>query len=392
MSKTIFDRESESIFQTYKRLHISADRAEGCRIFASDGGVYLDFLGGIAVNSLGHSHPAIIKAAKGQIDKYMHLSNFFYQEPQVRLAEKLKGISGYERVFFSNSGAESIEGAIKLARLWGRTHNKSEIIAFTGGFHGRTYGALSIMDKPLFKDGMGPFLPGTKVIKYNDADELNANVDENTSAIIMEFIQGEGGLAVADEKFIEAIIRLKEEYGFLLIADEIQSGAGRTGRFFAFGHFGIRPDVVTMAKGIGGGLPLGAILATDKVANLLEPGMHGTTYGGNAVACATGLAVLEELENGLMDHVNEVSAYLNGKLNEIKNDHSDKVLEVRGMGLMTGLLLSFDSTILRDELLKRKIITNAGAGNILRLLPPLIINNSDIDEFIDGLGESLAAI
>ena len=230
------------------------------------------------------------------------------------------------------------------------------------------------------------------MIEINNIQQLEENIGDDTCALILEFIQGEGGLNSPSEQFLDKIAELKDKYGFLLIADEVQSGFGRTGKFFAFQHTKIKPDIITMAKGMGGGLPLGGILANNELASLWEPGNHGTTYGGNALACATGYVVVDELEHGLLDHVNNIGEYFHEKLTGIKDKYSDKVIEVRGRGLMKGLLLNFEAAELVSELLKRKVIANAASGNVLRMVPPLIVQKDDIDEFIDKLDESLSAI
>ncbi len=382
-------REKDVFFQVYKRFPLEVERAEGCRVFTKDGKVYLDFLAGIAVNALGHSHPKVVDAVCKQAQKYMHISNYLYQEPQIMIAEKLKEMSKLGRVFLSNSGTEATEGAIKLARRYGIDKGKTEIIAFSGGFHGRTYGALSLMDKPQYKDKMGPFLSGMKVIKYNDIAELENTINDKTAAVILEFIQGEGGISMASKEFVDKIAELRDKFGFLLIADEIQAGSGRTGKFLGFEHYNIKADIVTMAKGMGGGMPLGAILADEKLANIWDKGMHGTTYGGNAVACAAGLVVLEELQSSVMDNVNKISSYFVEKLQGIKEKHPEKVLEVRGKGLLLGLLLSFDAAELVTKMLDRGVISNAASGKVLRIIPPLIINESDVDEFMKVLDECL---
>ncbi len=379
-SQEIIDREHAVVFQTYRRISVAIDRAEGMRIYDVDGKAYLDMLGGIAVNALGHSHRRIIEAVEQQIRRYMHVSNVFYQEPQVVLAEQLVAASGYPRVFFSNSGAESTDGAMKMARRFGSATGRYDIIGFSGGFHGRTYGALSVMDKPLYKDGMGPFLPNTLVLPYNDVDALESRVDENTAAIMLEFLQGEGGITEATQEFIDAIWRLKEQYGFLVIADEVQSGIGRTGDFFAFERYGVRPDVVTIAKAMGGGLPLGGILATNEAAALLDKGMHGTTYGGNPVACVAGSVVMDEVMSGMMDHVREVGEYLHERLRELQSALPELVREIRGRGCMQGVVLSQDAAPFIPKLLERGVIANATAGTVIRLVPPFIITRSDIDE------------
>lgn len=385
MNDSLIDKENKYFLQTYKRLPIVVDHANGCYIYNKEGTAYLDFLAGIAVNALGHSHPKIIETAKLQLERYMHLSNYFYQDAQIEFAEKLTRMSGFGRIFLSNSGAEAVEGAIKLVRRWGNLQDKTGIIGFAGGFHGRTYGALSLMDKPLYKNNMGPFLQNMTVVPFNDCEALEQNINAKTAGVILEFLQGEGGIISAKQCFVNKIFELKEKFDFLVIADEIQAGVGRTGKFFCFQHYGVKPDIATLAKGIGGGLPLGAILVRDELQDVWGKGMHGTTFGGNAVACATGSVVLEELEKGLMDNVLKIGIYLQERLQDIKNKFPDKVIEVRGIGLMQGLLLDFEADILVKALLERNIITNAASGKVLRLIPPLIIGETEINEFIDSL-------
>lgn len=384
-SGMLIKREHAVVFQTYRRIPVVVDHAIGTRIIDADGRSYLDMLGGFAVNALGHSHPKVIAAIEKQVRSYMHVSNAFYQEPQVELAEKLVEATGYPRVFFCNSGAEATEGAMKMARRFGTANASYDIVGFSGGFHGRTYGPLSIMDKALYKDGMGPFLPNTLVLPFNDVDALEARVDENTCAVVLEFLQGEGGITEATQEFITALWNLKERYGFLVIADEVQCGLGRTGDFFAFERYGVRPDIVTIAKAIGGGLPLGAILATNEVAALFERGMHGTTYGGNPVACAAGSVVLAEVTSGLMNNVREVGQYLRECLDSIHAAHSQIVREVRGRGCMQGLVVNGESAPFVSKLLEHGIIANATAGNVIRFLPSFIITRQDVDELCDAL-------
>ncbi len=387
-----FKREKQVFFQVYKRLPIVVESAVGCYIYDKNGEKYLDFLSGIAVNALGHSHPDIIEVAIDQIKKYMHISNYFYQEPQIRLAEKLTRITGYNRVFFSNSGTEATEGALKLIRRWGNKNGKKEIIAFSGGFHGRTYGALSLMDKPKYKDGMGPFLPDIKIIEYNNIRTLEENVNENTTAVVLEFIQGEGGIVEAKTDFINQIKLLKEKYNFLILDDEIQTGLGRTGKMFAYEHYNIKPDIVITAKALGGGFPLGAILSNDELANYWGIGTHGTTYGGNSVACACGSVVIDYLINGVLQKVKENGDYLKSELIKIMEKYPKLILQLRGKGLIQGLLLSFNGAILVEKLLKRKVISNYCSENVLRIIPPLIVERSDIDIFINSLDECLSQL
>lgn len=385
------EKDKVTFFQTYNRLPILIDKAEGNLIWDKDGSCYHDFLAGIAVNALGYSHPRILDAIEKQSHRYLHVSNYFYQDAQLNFAVKLKEISGYDRVFLANSGTEANEGAIKLCRKWGFEHNKTEIIAFSGGFHGRTYGVLSLMDKPKYKENMGPWLDNMTIIPFNDIKELEKTISEKTAGVILEFIQGEGGINEVSSEFIETLNKLKEKYNFLIIADEVQAGAGRTGKFFGFQHQDVTPDIVTMAKGVGGELPLGAILAKEYLSPIWSKGTHGTTYGGNALACATGLVVLEELENGLMEKVHKNGIYFKERLNELQKLFPDQILEVRGRGFMLGLLLNFEASNLVQDMLKNcNVITNATSGNVLRIVPPLIIDLEEIDLFVESLKSCLS--
>lgn len=384
--ESLVRRELETFIPTYKRLPIEVDRAEGMYIIARDGRRYLDFLGGIAVNSLGHSHPAINAAVEQQLHRYTHLSNFFYQEPQIEFAERLVRASGYPKVFLSNSGTEAIDGAIKLARAWGGANGgRTEVIGFSGGFHGRTYGALSISSKTRHKEGMGPFLPSASVLPFNDVDSLRSGVGPNTAAVFLEYLQGEGGINPATEEFAAALTHLRAEHGFLIVADEIQSGGGRTGTFFAFERYGVRPDIVTLAKGIGGGLPLGAILATDEVAGVWGGGHHGTTFGGNALACVAGSAVLDAVASGMMQHVSVVGTYMIERLRELAEAFAEKVVDVRGFGAMVGMQMSEPAAAIVDAMIERGVIINATSDVVLRFLPPMIFEKEHVDEMIDAL-------
>jgi acetylornithine/N-succinyldiaminopimelate aminotransferase len=391
MSASLIEREQQSMFQVYRRLPIAVSHASGCRIVSTEGDEYLDFLSGIAVSALGYGHPRLIDAITRQAQAFMHLSNVFYQEPQIELAELLVKRTGYARVFFSNSGTEAMEGALKLARRWGNAQHKTEIIAFSGGFHGRSYGALSVMDKPLYKNGMGPFLPNTHILPFNKSDELRAAINEQTCAIVMEFLQGEGGIVFAEPDFVNTILELQEKFDFLIIADEVQAGAGRTGKFFGFDHFMVKPDIVTMAKGIGGGLPLGAILGAKRLEDVWEKGMHGTTFGGNPVACAAGVVVMKELAGGVQKNAHDVGCYLRENLSVLQHDYPEIVEEVRGCGLMAGLKLSLPAAPFVEALMKRRVIANATAETVIRLLPPLIVSRREIDEFIAVMQECLKA-
>src|ERR1041385_5128644 len=313
------DRESQYFFHTYKRIPLEIERGEGVYLFTKDGRRYLDMFAGLAVNALGYGHPNVLKAIDGQVRKYIHLSNYYLQEPQFQLAESMIKYSGYQKIFFANSGTEAIEGAIKTVRKWGSKKGKSEIISFTNAFHGRTMGALSMMDRPKYREGYEPFLDRFSIVEFNNIRALQQAVTSKTAAIVLEFIQGEGGIAPVTREFAGEIQRLKDTFGLLVVADEIQCGIGRTGKFFGFQHFSVTPDIVVVAKPLGGGLPLGAILGNAAVANVLEPGVHGTTFGGNPVACAAGIAVLEEImDHGLINNAEKMGNVLTSRLLELK--------------------------------------------------------------------------
>lgn len=382
---SVTDREGRLFLRTYKRLPIEIDRAEGMYIYTKDGTRYLDFLGGIAVNAAGHSHPGIVEAVTRQMGRYAHVSNFFYQDVQVEFAERLTRLSGYDRAFLCNSGTEATDGSLKLARKWGSERGKSTVLGFTGGFHGRGYGALSLMDRPKYKEGMGPFLPETGILPFNDSHALRNAVDDRTAAIFIEFLQGEGGIYWATEEFVATIFELRERHGFLVVADEIQAGAGRTGRFFSFERFGLRPDIVMTAKVIGGGLPLGAFLTTEELADVWDYGRHGTTFGGNAVACAAGGALLDLIEGGLMQHAAESGEYLIERLRGLQKNLPETIADVRGAGAIVGMEIAGEARPVVDRLLERGIIANATNENVIRFLPPYIFGREHVDALIEGL-------
>ncbi|MBS4027733.1 MAG: acetylornithine/succinylornithine family transaminase [Ignavibacteriales bacterium] len=376
-----FQKEHELFFNTYKRLPLEIESGEGCYLFSKDGNKYLDLFGGLAVNSLGYSHPKIIEAIEKQIRKYNHLSNTFLQTPQVELAELLLQQTKYKKVFFTNSGTEAIESAMKLVRKWGKKKNKVNVFGMSNGFSGRTYGALSIMDKEKYKSGYEPFLPNTSVIRFNDVDDLISKVNETTGGIFLEFIQGEGGIVPASKEFIEQLFLLREKFDFLIIADEIQAGIGRTGKFFCFEHYNVQPDVICFAKAVGGGLPLGGILGNEKVADVFTVGVHGTTFGGNPVACCAGIATVKEiLENGIMQNAIEVGNYFLEKLCMSKNKFPNFIKEVRGKGMMLGVELTHDGSTVAEKMLENGVLINCTNVNVLRLLPPLILSKEQVDD------------
>jgi acetylornithine aminotransferase len=383
-------RDDEHLFHTYKRLPLAVTHGRGMELFTADGRVYLDMFAGVAVNALGYAHPALLAAVVDQTTRYMHVSNYFAQEPQVRLAELLTRASGFERVFFANSGTETTEGALKLARRWGSTRQKQEVFALSNAFHGRSTGALSLMDR--HRDGFGPFLDHCSTLPLNDTAALRKAVGPTTAAVVLEFIQGEGGIRPVSREFAGALGELRDRHGFLIIADEVQSGAGRTGRFFAFEHFGLRPDVVTMAKPIGGGLPLGAILTSKTIADTLQPGMHGTTFGGNPVACAAGAVVLHEvLEGGLMDNAEKMGRLLREGLTGLQTEFPALVREVRGYGLMLGMELHRDGGPIVTAMREAGVLINCTDTTVLRFVPPLIVGADHIAKTLNTLRKVLAS-
>jgi acetylornithine aminotransferase len=385
----IFDIEKEFFFSTYKRLDVYIKRGDGVYLFDNEGKKYLDMISGIGVNVLGYGNENVKRAIIEQIEKYLHLSNLFVQEPQLELAKLLIEISGYKKVFFTNSGAEAIETALKITRKWGKKLGKTEIVSFSNSFHGRTMGALSLMDRAKYRDGYEPFLPEIFKARYNDVKDVEEKINHKTAGVFLEFIQGEGGIVPADENFIKKIFELKDEFNFLVVADEIQSGLWRTGKFFAFEHYGVKPDVVALAKPIGGGLPLGAVLGNEKVADVFAFGTHGSTFGGNPVACSAGCAVIREIQNGLIQNVISVGNYFKNKLLELKTKYPKVVKDVRGLGLMLGVELSFECFEIVRQLIQKGIIANCTNNNVVRLLPPFIIKEEHIDFFIEKFDEIL---
>ncbi len=387
---SLLDNEAQLFFKTYKRLTLDVDHGDGCYLYTKDGRKYLDMFSGLAVNALGYNHPGIIAAIEKQIRKYIHLSNFFVQEPQVELADRLLRLAKFQRIFFTNSGTEAIEGTIKLVRKWGKAKNKNTIFGMSNGFSGRTMGSLSIMDKEKYREGYGPFLENCGHVEFNDADDLRKKVDGATAAVFLEFVQGEGGVVPVSAEFVTALQSLREKHGFLVVADEIQSGIFRTGKLFAFQHYNFIPDIVTIAKPIGGGLPLGAILGNEKVADVWTHGVHGTTFGGNPVACAAGVAVIDALTTKEMGrHIDDVSKYLFTRLHSLQGKFPI-IKEVRGYGFMVGVELTVDSGPLVDAMLEDGVLVNSTAGTVVRILPPLIASKQEIDDLLTAFDKALA--
>lgn len=383
------EKESKYFFQTYKRLPLNVEKGEGVFLY-TDKGKFLDMFGGLAVNVLGYNNKKVNDAIVEQIHKYNHLSNNFYQETQINFAEKLLKLSGFERIFLSSTGTEAIEGAIKLIRKYFHSETKRELISFKGGFHGRTYGSLSLTTKEKYRKGFEPLLPGVHHLPYNSIEDLNKAVNENTAAIFLEFIQGEGGIYVADKKFVDALNDLKKKFGFLIVADCIQCGAGRTGKFLSIQHFNADVDICVTAKGVGGGLPVSAVMAKEYLNDCFHAGEHGTTFGGNPVACAAGIATLDEIESYAMKNAEETGNYLKNELLELQKKYPAKIKEVRGIGLMLGVELGevIPEKVV-ENLFERKILVNLTNNNCIRLLPPLTIAKEEVNIFLKAFEESL---
>lgn len=390
---TLSDREYSSFFHTYKRLPLEIARGDGAYLITADGSRYLDMVGGVAVNALGYGHQRLIDAIAQQAARYIHVSNYFLQEPQIVLAETLCKYSGFSRVFFTNSGTEAMEGALKIVRRWGLLNGKDIILAISNAFHGRTLGALSLMDRSKYRAGFEPLLSGFATVEFNSVPSLLAATTPTTAAIVLEFIQGEGGIRPISPEFAETLKSLQQQFGFLIVADEIQSGLGRTGKFFGFEHFSIKPDIAVVAKPLGGGLPLGAILGSDSVANILEPGMHGSTFGGNPVACAAGIVVLDEImEKGILHNASTMGVYFLQQLTALQNEYPLLIKEIRGMGLMVGVELTREADPIVAAMRDKKILVNGTDQTVLRFIPPLIIGKEHIDATISALKEVFASL
>ncbi|MGB8850449.1 MAG: aspartate aminotransferase family protein [Candidatus Acidiferrales bacterium] len=388
--------EARYLMNTYKRPAIVFTHGRGSYLYDDRGAKYLDFLGGIAVNSLGYSHPRVVKVIRREAGRAIHFSNLFHNEFQGPLARKLAAWSGLDRVFFTNSGTEAIEGALKIARAHARARAtngsaaKTRILALTGSFHGRTLGSLALTYPAKYREPFMPLVPGADFVKLNDIADLEAKFDSGVCALVMETIQGEGGIFPVSEEFWNRARELAAEKGAALIADEIQCGLGRTGRAFAYQKFKSTPDIVTIAKPLAAGLPLGAILANEEFASALSPGMHGTTFGGGPLVCATALEVLQTIEDEkLMKNARERGAELVRGLQRLAA-RFDFVREIRGEGLMLGLDLSVEGAPFVESALQRGLIVNCTHDHILRFLPPLNIQTAQVKEFLSKL-ESIFA-
>lgn len=385
----IMEMGKRYLMQNYAQLPLVIARGEGVRVFDADGRCYLDFVSGIAVNALGHCHPKVVAAIQEQAEKLIHCSNLYWFEPPVVLAQELAALSGLDRVFFCNSGAEANEAAIKLVRRYAydKGIESPEIIAFTRSFHGRTLGTLAATGQEKFSKGFTPLPEGFRHIPFNDTAELNRVVGPHTAGIMLEPLQGEGGVYPTSHELMETLAELQER-GILLVFDEVQCGLGRTGKMFAYEHYGVKPDILTLAKSLGGGLPIGAALAREDVAAVFQPGTHGSTFGGNPVACAAAKAVIEVLiEDGLVEQAASHGEYMKTRLTPLKEKYPIK--EVRGLGLLLGMEMDRPAGKLVNLCQERGLLVNCTAERVIRFLPPLITTKEDIDEALEILEKAL---
>lgn len=382
--------DQQHYLQTFRRYPIVLEKGQGSRVWDVEGNEYIDLLAGIAVNSVGHNHPVLVEAITQQASKLIHISNFYVSEPQVKLSEKLTRLASLDRVFFANSGAESNEGAFKLARKYAHSIGRGgDIISFKGSFHGRTLATIATGKKQM-QEGFEPMPGGFKQVEFNDIEEVKAATNQNTAAIIIEPIQGEGGINVADQNFLKSLKAFCNEQDIVLIFDEIQCGMGRTGRMFAKEHYGVNPDIMTLAKALGGGVPIGAILSSEKISSAIDYGDHGTTFGGNPLACAAALATLKIIEEeDLLKNVDEKSEWIR---NQIKEIGDPRLIEIRGLGLMIGVEFEFETKALVNRMLEKGVLANATAGNVLRIVPPLNIGFEELETTMEALKESLHEI
>lgn len=394
MNKQEYINEAESdLLHTYNRFGLVLDHGEGVYLYDTDGRKYLDFAAGIAVCALGYSNEAHKTALKNQVDALLHTSNLYYNPPIIKAAEAVVKASGMDRVFFTNSGTEAIEGAIKAAKKYAFTrdgHAGHEIIAMKHSFHGRSIGALSVTGNAHYQEPFEPLMPGVKFADYNDLESVKALVTDKTCAIIMETVQGEGGIYPADADFLQGVRRLCDDKDILLILDEIQCGMGRTGKMFAWQDYGVKPDIMTAAKALGCGVPVGAFMMTQKVADKsLAPGDHGTTYGGNPFVGAAVSAVFEQFEKlNILDHVNELTPYLEAELDKLVEKY-DCLTTRRGKGFMQGLECTLPVGQVSAKALENGLIVITAGSNVLRFVPPLVIEKADVDEMIRLLSLTL---
>ncbi|MDP3276222.1 MAG: acetylornithine transaminase [Deltaproteobacteria bacterium] len=384
------------LLETYRQPAVVLERGEGCRVWDTEGRAYLDLYAGIAVSALGHAHPALVQAIAAQAGKLIHTANYFYNEPNVRAAAKLCALGKMDRVFFTNSGTEAIEGAMKLSRRFHfaqQNPTRLGLVATHNSFHGRTMGAVSLTGQPKYWEGFDAPIAHVSHVPYGDLDAMNRRVNDQTAAVFVEPVQGEGGVLPAPPGYLQGLRDLCDRVGALLVFDEIQTGIGRTGKFFAWHHEGVQPDIVCAAKGIAGGVPMGAFLVTERVSKALSPGTHGTTFGGNALASAAALAVFDALENSpLMAHVVAMGEHLLAGLSALVAKHPEVAVAARGRGLLCGIELAkhVDVRTVMDALRAKGVLVSTAGTSVIRFAPPLVVSRDELDEGLSALNDVLA--
>ena len=392
--KTIIEETEKYYLPVFGRYQMVMELGQGCRVWDNEGNEYVDAFAGIAVNSLGYNHPVLVKAISEQAAKLMHCSNLYYTEIQAKALRVVAEATGMDRIFFANCGAEGNEGAMKLARKYGvsKAPTKYKIISADESFHGRTFDTLAATGHDYYHVGYGPLSPGHVLVPYGDIEALEAQMDDDVCAVLLEPIQGEGGVHVPPDEYLQQVRALCDKHDALLIFDEVQTGVARTGKWFAYMHSGVKPDVLTFAKGIGGGFPVAGFAVPERLAHVFKPGDHGGTFGGNPLACAAVYATLTTIKSeGLVDKVAEKGEYFKNELRKLQEKYPDKVTDVRGCGLMLGMEVAGEGKPIVESCLANNVIVNCTAGNVIRIVPPLIISKEEIDIVVAALDKVLAA-
>lgn len=392
--KTIIEETEKYYLPVFGRYPMVMELGQGCRVWDNEGNEYVDAFAGIAVNSLGYNHPVLVKAISEQAAKLMHCSNLYYTEIQAKALRMVAEATGMDRIFFANCGAEGNEGAMKLARKYGvsKAPTKYKIISADESFHGRTFDTLAATGHDYYHVGYGPLSPGHVLVPYGDIKALEAQMDDDVCAVLLEPIQGEGGVHVSSDEYLQQVRALCDKHDALLIFDEVQTGVARTGKWFAYMHSGVKPDILTFAKGIGGGFPVAGFAVPERLAHVFKPGDHGGTFGGNPLACAAVYATLTTIKSeGLVDKVAEKGEYFKNELRKLQEKYPDKVTDVRGCGLMLGMEVAGEGKPIVESCLANNVIVNCTAGNVIRIVPPLIISKEEIDIVVAALDKALAA-
>lgn len=392
--KAIIEETEKYYLPVFGRYPMVMELGQGCRVWDNEGNEYVDAFAGIAVNSLGYNHPVLVKAISEQASKLMHCSNLYYTEIQAKALRVVAEATGMDRIFFANCGAEGNEGAMKLARKYGvsKAPTKYKIISADESFHGRTFDTLAATGHDYYHVGYGPLSPGHVLVPYGDIKALEAQMDDDVCAVLLEPIQGEGGVHVPSDEYLQQVRALCDKHDALLIFDEVQTGVARTGKWFAYMHSGVKPDILTFAKGIGGGFPVAGFAVPERLAHVFKTGDHGGTFGGNPLACAAVYATLTTIKSeGLVDKVAEKGEYFKNELRKLQEKYPDKVTDVRGCGLMLGMEVAGEGKPIVESCLANTVIVNCTAGNVIRIVPPLIISKEEIDIVVAALDKALAA-